>query len=158
MMNPQFGMPGMGIGMGFGMPNMPMQMQMQGGNGFMGMMNNQEQDQEWLKGFQLGVQEVNNTQEQNDDGRPKMNIIFRTTQGTTTNMVYPLGITMDQALQKYLAKVGRDDLYREKSNLICFLFNGAQLKFGDQTKIEVYFKNITGPKVVVNDVHNLIGA
>ena len=63
-MNPQFGMPGMGIGMGFGMPNMPMQMQMQGGNGFMGMMNNQEQDQEWLKGFQLGVQEVNNTQEQ----------------------------------------------------------------------------------------------
>ena len=154
-MNAQFGFPGMGI-------NVPMPMNIQGGNVFMGMnnmfANNQAQDEEWMKGFQLGVQEVNSYEEQSNDGGPKMNIIFRTTQGTTTNMIYPYGTTIDQALQKYLDRVGRVDLYNDKSKLICFLFNGSQLKFGDQTKVEAYFRNITGPKIVVNDVHNLIGA
>jgi len=31
------------------------------------------------------------------------------------------------------------------------------LKFGDNTKVEKFFKNNSSPKVVVNDVFNLIG-
>ena len=149
MMNPQFGM---GMGMGFGM-GMGMGMGMQG-NQFM---NNSEADQEWLKGFQMAVDEVKSDMN-NDDGLPKTNVIFRTTQGTTTNMVYPHGTIMDKALEKYLSRVGRPDLYRDKSNQICFLYNGSQIKFGEKAKVEIYFKNVNMPKIIVNDVHNLIGA
>ena len=73
-------------------------------------------------------------------------------------MVYDYGTTIDKSLEKYLKRVGRPDLYQQKSNKICFLFNAAQLKIGDQTKVENFFKNVQNPKVVVNDVNNLIGA
>ena len=151
-MNPQFGM-----GMNFGMGNMGNPMGMQGNNFFMG---NQGEDQEWLKGFTLGVQEVNGVSEDNNDNddRPKMNIIFTTTKGTKTAMVIPHGTTIDQTLEKYLKRMGNENLYREKSNRICFLFSGAQLKFGDQTKVETYFGNNSHPSIIVNDVFNLIGA
>ena len=153
-MNNQFGMPmNMGFGMqGMGMPGMQM------GNQFM--MNSNE-NEEWLKGFQMGVDEVNNTGSQDNDANspgPKINVIFKTTQGTTHTLVYNYGTTIDQALTKYLNRVGRPELIGDTSNKICFLFNAAQLKFGDQTKVEAFFKNINNPKVVVNDVNNLIGA
>ena len=148
-MNPNFGM---GVPMNMNM-NMNMQGMSQGMN--MAMMDNEE----WLKGFQMGVDEVNalDQQESQNDG-PKINVIFKTTQGTTTAMVYDYGTTIDKSLEKYLKRVGRPDLYQQKSNKICFLFNAAQLKIGDQTKVENFFKNVQNPKVVVNDVNNLIGA
>ena len=148
-MNPNFGM---GVPMNMNM-NMNMQGMPQGMN--MAMMDNEE----WLKGFQMGVDEVNalDQQESQNDG-PKINVIFKTTQGTTTAMVYDYGTTIDKSLEKYLKRVGRPDLYQQKSNKICFLFNAAQLKIGDQTKVENFFKNVQNPKVVVNDVNNLIGA
>ena len=117
-----------------------------------------DSNDEWMKGFQMGVEEVNSVPVEDNTPGPKMNVIFRTTQGTTTNMIYPYGTTIDQAFEKYLTRVGRPDLYRDKSNQICFLFNGSQVKFGNTQKVEVFFKNITGPKIIVNDVHNLIGA
>ena len=143
---------GMGVPMNMNM-NMNMQGMPQGMN--MAMMDNEE----WLKGFQMGVDEVNalDQQESQNDG-PKINVIFKTTQGTTTAMVYDYGTTIDKSLEKYLKRVGRPDLYQQKSNKICFLFNAAQLKIGDQTKVENFFKNVQNPKVVVNDVNNLIGA
>ena len=148
-MNPNFGM---GVPMNMNM-NMNMQGMPQGMN--MAMMDNEE----WLKGFQMGVDEVNalDQQESQNDG-PKINVIFKTTQGTTTAMVYDYGTSIDKSLEKYLKRVGRPDLYQQKSNKICFLFNAAQLKIGDQTKVENFFKNVQNPKVVVNDVNNLIGA
>ena len=173
-MNPQFGM-GMNMGFGMqgmpnmgmpnmGMPNMgmPNMANMNMGNMNMGnFMQNQGEEEEWMKGFKMGVEEVNNTGEQDGDANtpgPKMNVIFKTTQGTAHTMVYNYGTTIDQALAKYLNRVGRPDLIGDKSNKICFLFNAAQLKFKDQTKVEAFFKNVNNPKVVVNDVNNLIGA
>ena len=150
-MNPNFvmGVP-MNMNMNMNMQGMPQDMNMN-----MAMMDNEE----WLKGFQMGVEEVNalNQQESQNDG-PKINVIFKTTQGTTTAMVYDYGTSIDKSLEKYLKRVGRPDLYQQKSNKICFLFNAAQLKIGDQTKVENFFKNVQNPKVVVNDVNNLIGA
>ena len=142
-------------------PNMPMPMGPQGGNMFMGinnmMANSQVEDQEWLKGFTLGVQEVAGSQEE-DDGSPKMNCIFTTTKGKKTNVILSLNLTIDQALEKYLKKVGNDDLYTQKSNKICFLFNGVALKFGDQRKVSDFFGMNKNPNIIVNDVFNLIGA
>ena len=148
------------FGMNFG-PNMSMPNGMQGGNMFMGMNNmmpnSQVEDQEWLKGFTLGVQEVAGSQEE-DDGSPKINGIFTTTKGKKTTVILSVNITIDQALQKYLNKVGNDDLYTQKSNRICFLYNGVSLKFGDQTKVGDFFGINKTPNIIVNDVYNLIGA
>ena len=91
--------------MGFGMPQMPMQTQF-----MMGMSPNE--NEEWLKGFQMGVDEVNNAQAQDNEANapgPKLNVIFKTTQGTTHTLVYNYGITIDQALSKYLNRVGRPE-------------------------------------------------
>ena len=60
MMNPQFGM-----GMPFVMPQMQPMPQMQFVNPMM-MGMNQNEDEEWLKGFQMGVEEVNNMQKQQE--------------------------------------------------------------------------------------------
>ena len=148
-MMPQFGM---GMNMGFGMPNM-----MQG-NQFMNM--NNEGDEEWMKGFKMGVEEVNSTGQDEDTNQPgpKLNVIFKTTQGTAHTMVYTYGTTVEKALEKYLKRVGRPDLIGDNTNKICFLYNATQLRFGDKTKVEAFFKNVNNPKVVVNDVNNLIGA
>ena len=163
------GMGGMGMPMNMGMGGMGMPMNM--GMGGMGMMNMNNMmmgmgnDEEWMKGFKMGVEEVNNSggggemNESSNPNVPKINIIFKTTQGVTHTLVYDYGTTIDEVLKKYLKRVNRSDLINVKGDKkICFLFNASQLKFGDQTKVEDFFKNITNPKVVVNDVNNLIGA
>ena len=66
-----------------------------------------------------------------------------------------VNITIDQALQKYLNKVGNDDLYTQKSNRICFLYNGVSLKFGDQTKVGDFFGINKTPNIIVNDVYRV---
>ena len=164
------------FGMGMPMNNMPMNMNMMGGmpmnmnmnmNMMGGMpmnmnmnMNNQDDDEDWMQGFKMGVEEVNNPGGSDDPDLnkpgPKINVLFTTTIGTKRNVILTYGTTIDQALRKYLDQVGKSDLVN--SDQISFLYNAAQLKFGDNTKIENFFKNMINPKVVVNDTHNLIGA
>ena len=161
---PMAGMGGMGGQMPMGgmmggmgpMAGMGMNMNMMNMN-----MMNMNNDEEWMKGFKMGVEEVNGGQSDDlDDGKPKVNVIFKTTQGVTHTLVYSYGTTIDAVLKKYLKRVNREDLINDEKNKgkICFLFNAAQLKFGDNTPIEQFFKGILNPKVVVNDVNNLIGA
>ena len=162
----QFGMPmgGMGMpmgGMGMGGMGMPMGGMAMGGMGMpMGGMPMMSDDEEWMKGFKMGVEEVNNPggnvdPDVNTPG-PKLNALFTTTVGTKKNVILNYGTTIDQALKKYLNLVNKSELVN--SNKISFLFNAAKLSFGDNTKVEDFFKNITNPKVVVNDTNNLIGA
>ena len=154
-------------GMNFGMQNMPMQMQ--GGNMFMNMnmnnmnnmmANNPVEEEEWMKGFTLGVQEVasSNQEEEEDDGSPKINCIFTTTKGKKTNVVVPVNMSIDKALHKYLKRVGSEDLYNQKSKDICFLYNGTNLKYGETKSVGEFFGINKNPNVIVNDVNNLIGA
>ena len=76
-------------------------------------------------------------------------------------MAFDFGTTKDQALKKYLGRVGKSELLNDVENTstkIYFLFNAQQLKFGDNRTIENFFQNNLNPKIIVNDVHNLIGA
>ena len=89
------------------------------------------------------------------------NIIFKTTQGVTTYVLINSEESIGKLLLKYLTRIGRQDLIIENPNnlgKICFLYNAYQLKFNDNTKIKDFFKGNPNPKVVVNDVDNLIGA
>ena len=148
-MNPQFGM---GMPMNFGMIQPQMSLNPMGGM-------NPSEDEEWLKGFQMGVDEVNNLQQQQQAAAgPKVNVVFKTTQGSVTNMVFDYVTPVDRALAQYLKRVGKPELIGNLGNEICFLFNANHLKFGNQTKVEVFFKGVFNPKVVVNDTKNVIGA
>ena len=165
-MNMMGGMGGMGMPMnnmmgGMGGMGMPMN-NMMGGMGGMGMNMNYMEDEDWMKGFKMGVEEVTNIGENNDSESqlpgPKLNVIFKTTKGTQTTLVLTHGTTIDTALKKYLKRVGKPELIIKKDSKICFLYNATQLKFGDNTTIEQFFKFNNNPTVVVNDVNNLIGA
>ena len=157
-------MPMMGMGMpnmGMGMPNMGMGMPMN----MMGVMpmqnmNMGDNDEEWMEGFKMGVEEINNIGSNFDSDAntpgPKMNVIFHTTQGTKRTLILNLNSTIDQALKKYLNSIGKPELVN--SDQISFLFNASKLQFGDNTTVGTYFKNNINPKIVVNDTANLIGA
>ena len=66
------------------------------------------------------------------------------------------GETIGQALIKYLIEIKRPDLIN-KNDKTAFLFNACKLSFDDKTKVEDYFKDISNPKIVVNDTTGLIG-
>ena len=84
----------------------------------------------------------------------EINIIFKTTQGLTINILFTQGDTIDHVIKKFFYKVDKPQLI--KTNKICFLYLARQLKLGDKTKIEDFFKDDLNPKVVVNDPSNLI--
>ena len=105
------------------------------------------ENEEWLKAFQLGVDEVN---------LPRLKVRFKTTQGVDNNITVEYGTTIDQLLKKYLTIQKREYLIEYESHNIVFLFNAKQIKLGDKTKVEQFFKNINNPKVVVNNVYYLI--
>ena len=131
--------------MGMGMNNMGM-----------GMMNVGSDD--WMKGFEMGMKENSEPQQVQEPPGPKITVIFKTTQGTVTNMPFKHGTTIGEALKMYLKRVGRPDLINNLQDRLCFLVNAKQLKFDNTTKIEEFFKNTAYPTVLVNDVNNLIGA
>ena len=124
-----FNMQGMGFGINIHKPDIP----------------DIFDDELWLKGFHIGFQPAIDTTKD----KAKMNIIFRTTQGTTHNIILNYGTTIDEALTTYLKRVGRPELKYDNSVKINFIFNATRIKFGDQTKIEVFFKNVSIPLVLV---------
>ena len=162
MMNMMGGMQGMNMGgNNMGMGNMGNNMQMgnnMGMNMGMGnmMMPNFGND-DWMKGLEMAMNEDNGQQE-NEGFGPKINVAFTTTQGTKTVMIYKHGTTVGNAFELYLKRVGRPDLINNLQGRLCFIFNAKQVKFAETTKIEDFFKNYAAPKIIVNDVNNLIGA
>ena len=150
MPNMRMNMPNMGIGM----PELNMNMPIQGMNigGY----------EEWMKGYQMGYNEVMN--EDKDNNQPpvnptidKINIVFNTTQGMTKIIPIERGKTMSEAIKTYLNRVGKPELFN-RTNDICFLCNGNKIDIHCNVKVEQYFMNYATPKIIVNDVKNLIGA
>ena len=147
----------MGMGMNPMMGNMGMN-QMMGNNMGMDMMGNMmvnAGNEDWMKGLKMAMEEDKQPEE---EPGPKINIVFKTTQGTVTNLVVKHGTTVGKTLELYLKRVGKPELINNLQGRLCFLVNAKQLKFSDTTKIEDFFKNVTLPTVLVNDVNNLIGA
>ena len=125
------------------------------------MLNNiNNEEEEWIKGFKMAVDEINNNyvpDEIEENHGPKITIIFVTTQGVSHSLFATHGTTVDELIKKYLKRAGRLDLYETKSKKICFSFNNIVLKYGDKTPVEQLFKDKPYPKVVFNDVNNLCG-
>ena len=131
------GMPGMG-GMG-GMPGMGGMGGIPGMNGMPGMDNTNTENED---------EENNNIN--------KYNIIFVSTQGVSYNIYYNYGTTIDEVLKAYLNEAETPELIDDRTNRIDYLFNARRLRFGDETTIETFFRNFINPRIIVNDIQNLI--
>ena len=166
MNNPNMGMnmpnmrmnnPNMGMNMpnmGMGLPELNMNMPIQGMNigGY----------EEWMKGYQMGYNEVINENKVNNTSPvnpsiDKLNIIFKTTQGMTKIIPIEKGKTMSELIKTYLNRVGKPELFN-RTNDICFVCNANKIDIHSKVKVEQYFMNFSSPKILVNDVKNLIGA
>ena len=92
-------------------------------------------------------------------GRPKKNIIFKNVNGTVHHIVIDEEASISRLLKIYFNRIGRPELISSmESNIICFLYNALKLKIDDKTKVKDFFKMDPNPKVVVNDINNMIGA
>ena len=67
-------------------------------------------------------------------------------------------ISIGLAIQKYLKRVGRLDLIDSCDNRLVFLHNARNLTIKDKITLNELFHNSSYPKIIVNDVNNLIGA
>jgi hypothetical protein len=130
--------------------NMPNSMMGMGGMGMMMMNMNMNNDEEWMKGFKMASEEIN------DEIKDEIKILFKTTQGIETNIFAKKGTTIDEIIKKYLNDVNKPELIKQENSLT-FLFNAQRLKLGDKRKIENFFKNVSDPLIFVNDINNLIG-
>ena len=142
------------------MNNMMQNMNMGGNNMNMGMQNMN------MFGNNMGMQNMNmfgnnmnnmNTNNINMNKIPgKIPVVFSTTKGVVTHMLFDYGTTMKNVFELYLKRVGRPDLIGNIDDQLYFIFNASKMNINDNRKIEnVLFE---GSKIIVNDVRDLIGA
>ena len=94
----------------------------------------------------------------NADTTPgKITVIFTTTQGVNTTMVFDYGTTMKKVFELYLKRVDRENLIGNIDNKVYFIFNSNKMDINDNRTVENVFQ-FGGCRIIVNDVHNLIGA
>jgi len=136
---------GFNANFGFGMGGMPGM----GGMGGMPGMND-------IPGMNTTNIENEDEDEENNDNINKYNIIFVSTQGVSYNIYYNYGATIDEVLKAYLNEAETPELIDDRTNRICFLYNATRLRFGDETPIETFFRNSINPRIIVNDIENLI--
>ena len=80
-------------------------------------------------------------------GRPRINILFKPAGAYSFNITASYGTTIDQLLKYYLKRINSPELIR--TDKISFLCDARYIMFGDETPIEIYFKNNLNPKIVV---------
>jgi len=84
-----------------------------------------------------------------DHSEPKINVYFKTRSGHITTLVINYKKTIDQLLKKYLERIGRLELIGDIGRKVTFIYNARQLKFGDNTPVEQYFKYINDLSITV---------
>ena len=90
----------------------------------------------------------------NDKDLGKKTVKFYHDCGRDWRLVLSYGTTIDEMLKKFLFVVNRENLYG--SNEFGFLFNGIQIRFGDQNLIEKEFENYDFPTILLFDQGKII--
>ena len=88
----------------------------------------------------------------------KINVRFKTTYKTITNLVLDNYTTIDEMLAIYLKRVMRPELINNIEGKVQFLYNAASLSFGDKRTVKEVFVNGIGGDIIVLDIKNFIGA
>ena len=138
-------MPGFGgvnpVGIG---PSFPAQNVM---NGWQGIYNSNNMNN------MNNMNQMNNMQQYDVD---KINVVFKLTNGSIKIVTISLDKTVGELICIFLKKMGSEELIGNTKD-ICFLNNATKIKYDDQRKVRDVFNTIN-PTIIVNDVHNLIGA
>ena len=138
-------MPGFGgvnpVGIG---PSFPAQNVM---NGWQGIYNSNNMNN------MNNMNQMNNMQQYDVD---KINVVFKLTNGSIKIVTISLDKTVGELICIFLKKMGSEELIGNTKD-ICFLNNATKIKYDDQRKVRDVF-NAINPTIIVNDVHNLIGA
>ena len=135
-----------GIGQAF-----PAQNFMNGMNGWEGVYN-----------MNINMNNMNNINNMNQgNNMPKtsidqINVVFKLTNGSKKIVTISLNKTVGELICIFLKKMGSEDLIGNTKD-ICFLNNATKLNYNDKRKVRDVFINCV-PTIIVNDVHNLIGA
>jgi len=90
----------------------------------------------------------------------KINITFKTTQGSVTNIYVNEEHSIGTAIKKYLISIDNAELITRLENgdkSISFLYNAKLIKINDKKKVKDFFVSYDRC-IIVNDVTNLIGA
>lgn len=82
---------------------------------------------------------------------------FRSTTGFSLDVICPISNSVDGLLNQFLEEIRKPGLKNDIPSKLCFLYNEKQIKPGDKTTLEKFFKNDKNPKVVVDDINNLLG-
>ena len=142
-------MQSMGFGAGFFDPT-----NMQNNMNFPGM--NMGGNQNWMQGYN-SINNPNNQVKNYNNMPNKINCIFNTTTGKSLTILIDHGKTVNELIKIYFMRIDQPDLINREGD-ICFVYNASKIEFNNQQKVEDFFRFNSNPSILVNDVHNLIGA
>ena len=88
---------------------------------------------------------------------PQMyNVVFKTSVGQKFNIPFSENRTVEDLIETFFKRVDREELFQKSE--IAFLYNAAQIKYHDKSKIKQIFRINYHPTVIAIDVKGLIGA
>ena len=93
----------------------------------------------------IAINDINNININTQYNGPMQNVIFQTSRGKRTGLVFPYGTAVEKVLETYL--IQNPEIKKEKC---FFLYNAERINQNDKTKVEDYFQRQPGPKIYVN--------
>ena len=116
-----------------------------------------------MNNFQMGFNSPNsmnnNMMFNNNINMPdltKMQINFKTTDDKIFTITVDCEMSVDDLLKQYCKEFGHPD-YIGTYNKIKFIYKAGLLKFEDKTPIIIKFMSREPQKIIVHDVHDLMG-
>ena len=91
---------------------------------------------------------------QNQDN--KMNIVFRTSNGKTFNILFSPERTVEDLILTFFKRVDQEELFTKGG--VAFVHNALQFSYHTKDKVRNFFRYNQTPTIMVLDVNNLIGA
>ena len=104
-----------------------------------------------------GYSKQNDEYEDTDSDDGTILISFHTTTGKINLIKINQENSVGTAIKKYLIKIGKLDLINRTDGKIGFIYNAQLLKNDDKTKLKVFFGSEKNPRIMVNELNNLIG-
>ena len=146
-MNPMYGFGGINqAGMCQGFPAQNVMNSMNGWQGVYNMNNNMN-----------NINNMNQVNNMPQVGIDKTNVVFKRTNGNMKIVTISLEKTVGELICIYLKKMGSENLIGNTTD-ICFLHNAKTILYNDKRKVRDLFNQVIAPTIIVNYVHNLIGA
>ena len=101
-----------------------------------------------------------NMNNNNNNQNIRMNVHFKTMEGTKIMMNFDINSTINEMLTKFLKRCNLEEYIGRTEGLFTFIFSGQQLNFKDNTRLrDICSPNAVSTMIIlVLDTNHLIGA